>query len=91
VDYFPTLLQFGGFATLGVVMTLTVWRLFDAWKKGELISRAVWDRSEARSDTLALQLGRNTEALVEHTKVLATIAAAGERQAKALERLAKRP
>jgi len=37
-----------------------------------------------------LQLGRNTEALIEHTKVLATLAAAGERQAKALERLASK-
>lgn len=88
---FPTLLQFGGFATLGIVMTVTVWRLFDAWKKGDLISRGVWERSESRSDTLALQLGRNTEALVEQTKMMSVLAAAGERQAKALEQLAKRP
>jgi hypothetical protein len=89
VDW-SALLQYGGFATLGIVMTLAMKMFFDAWKKGELVSRPIWERSESRSDTLALQLGRNTEALIEHTKVMATLAAAGERQAKALERLASK-
>lgn len=79
------LAQLGGFATLAIVMTLAARMVFDAWRKGDLISRTVWERTEARSDTLATQLERNTDALIEHTATMTKLAAAQERQARAQE------
>ncbi len=85
-----TLLQFGGFATLGVVMTLAASRIFTAWRNGDLIARPIWERSEARADLLAGQLERNTEALTAHTLVQADLVKAITRQAAALERREQR-
>lgn len=81
-----TLLQFGGFATLGVVMTYAANKVFTAWKNGDLVARPIWERSEARADLLAGQLERNTEALKAHTVVQGDLVAAITRQAAALER-----
>jgi hypothetical protein len=79
------LAQLGGFATLGIVMTLAARMVFDAWKNGDLVSRGVWERTEQRSDTMAVQLERNTDALVKHTATMERAVAAAERQAKASE------
>jgi hypothetical protein len=81
----PQLLQFGGFATLGIVMSLAARMLFDSWRKGDLVARPVWERTEARADALATQLERNTEALEGHTATMGRVVAAAERQAKASE------
>lgn len=79
------LAQLGGFATLGIVMTLASRAIFDAWRSGDLVSRPVWERTEARSDSLATQLERNTDALVTHTATMLRVANAQERQARAME------
>jgi hypothetical protein len=84
------LAQLGGFATLGIVMTLAANKIFTAWRTGDLISRPIWERSEARADLLAGQLERNTEALAAHTVVQAQLVAAINRQAAALERREQR-
>lgn len=83
------LAQLGGFATLGIVMTLAAKAVFDAWKRGDLVARPVWERTEARADLLATQLERNTDALVAHTATMAKVATAQERQARALDVQAK--
>lgn len=79
------LAQLGGFATLGIVMTLAAKAVFDAWRKGDLVSRPIWDRTEARADALTAQLERNTDELVAHTATMVRVATAQERQAKAME------
>ena len=85
------LAQLGGFATLGIVMTLAVRILFAAWRNGDLVAKTVWDATEARADKTSGQLERNTEALGLVHRDLARLAAASERQAKALEKLADGP
>lgn len=84
------LAQLGGFATLGVVMSLTAKTVFDAWRRGDMVSRPVWERSEARADLLAGQLDRNTEALRAHTAEQAKLVEAINRLAAAQERAANR-
>jgi hypothetical protein len=84
------LAQLGGFATLGIVMTLAARMLFDALKKGDLVGRPVYERSEERADLLAGQLALNTEALRAHSVVQASLVEAIEHQTAALERRATR-
>lgn len=80
------LAQLGGFATLGIVMTLAANKVFTAWRNGDMVSRPVWERSEARADLLAGQLDRNTEALRAHTAEQAKLVKAINRLAAAQER-----
>jgi hypothetical protein len=82
------LAQLGGFATLGIVMTLAANKVFMAWRDGDLISRPIWERSEARADLLAGQLERNTEALRAHTAEQARLVRAIDRLAAAQEKRA---
>jgi hypothetical protein len=84
------LAQLGGFATLAIVMTLSARTVFEAWRRGDLVSKDIYQRSESRADLLAGQLERNTEALKAHTVVQERLVRALERQAAALERRAGR-
>lgn len=84
-----TIIQLGGMGALAAIMTLVARTAFEAWRKGELIPRTIWERSEARSDVVTIQLERNTDAIVKQTATMARQAAAQERQAKAMEQMAK--
>lgn len=55
--------------------------VFNAWKSGDLVPRALYDRSESRSDTLALGLTRNTESLDANTKSMAALATKADLEA----------
>lgn len=90
------LAQLGGFAFAAGVLLVVLVKAFNAWRTGELIAKPVWERAESRSDVLATQLERNTDALEQQTATLQRLAAAqeaqaiaGAAQAKALDRLAR--
>lgn len=87
------LLQFGGFATLGIVMTYAANKLFTAFKNGDFVSRPIYERSEARADLFAGQLDRNTETLRAHTAEHVALVKGVERLTAAIEkrRVAERP
>lgn len=70
------LIQYGAVGILAMVALYAVKRLFEAWVRGDLVPRAIFDRSESRSDTALAQLQRNTEALEANTAVLKDIAKA---------------
>jgi hypothetical protein len=96
VETLIALAQIGGFAFAAGVLLFVLAKAFNAWRNGELIAKPVWERAETRSDTLATQLERNTDALVDQTATLKRLADAQEAQAtaavaqaKALERLAR--
>ena len=78
------LAQLGGFATLGIVMTLASKAVWDAWRGGDLVSRPVYDAAVARADRLEGQLARNNEVIAEQAKQ-------ARRMARAIEALAGVP
>jgi hypothetical protein len=84
-----TLIQLGGLGALAAIMTLAARSVFEAWQKGTLVPRTIWERAEARSDVVTVQLERNNDTLVKQTATMARMATALERRAKADEALAR--